>query len=198
MFDRFTPGPTMPLRSGIASYAQEVPGVGRMVADALVPNSAQALPAIAAVKKLAVEMTAEQSKVFGSREGQQVIGMIRSALPSIESVPGAPQIIMQSLGGLNKYHTDTEQALAAWKADPTHNGSIEGFQEAWNKTNPPANYVPMDKLTAIVGGSSQSTAAPALAPKAQSNKTAQVMIEKVLKSGDQAKIQELRQLGWIK
>jgi hypothetical protein len=56
----------------------------------------------------------------------------------------------------------------------------------------------MDKLTAIVGGSSQSTAAPALAPKAQSNKTAQVMIEKVLKSGDQAKIQELRQLGWIK
>ncbi len=198
MFDRFTPGPTMPLRSGIASYAQEVPGVGRAVADALVPNSAQALPAIAAVKKLAVEMTAEQSKVFGSREGQQVIGMIKSALPSIESVPGAPQIIMQSLAGINKYHIDTEQAVAAWKADPAHNGSLEGFQETWNKTNPPSNYVPMDKLEAIVGGAPQSQSAPTLSPKAQGNKTAQVMIQNVLKSGDAAKIQELRTLGWIK
>jgi hypothetical protein len=156
MFDRFTPGPTMPIRSGIASYAQEVPGVGRAAADFLVPNSAQALPAIAAVKKLAVEMTAEQSKVFGSREGQQVIGMIKSALPSIESVPGAPQIIMQSLSGINQYHSETEQALARWKADPSHNGSVAGFQESWNATNPPSKYVPMDKLEAIVGGSPQA------------------------------------------
>jgi hypothetical protein len=158
MFNRFTPGPWVPAKAAVANVAQQpmFGSPGRAVADFMIPDSAHALPAIAAVNKLAVELTAEQSKVFGSREGQQVIGMIKSAMPSAELVPGAPQVIITALGGLNTWRAKTQEAMAAWKADPRHNGSVEGFQEYWNKTNPPTNYVPMKELEAIIGGSAEA------------------------------------------
>ncbi|MGN6589883.1 MAG: hypothetical protein ACTHKE_06305, partial [Sphingomicrobium sp.] len=110
----FTPGPTLPARAALAGYAQEVPGIGRSIANTLVPNSQSALPAIAAMEKIGVGLTAEQSKVFGSREGQQVIGMIKSAMPNAAMVPGAPQVIIDAQKGLHQWVIDKGNAAQAY------------------------------------------------------------------------------------
>lgn len=137
----FKPGPTLPMRAKIAGYAQELPGVGRTLADTLVPNSATALPAIAAMEKFSVGLTAEQSKVFGSREGQQVIGMIKSAMPNAEQVPGAPETIIEAQKGVHQWIVDKALAAQQWLRDPANHGSLNGFSEAWDQTHPVSSYV---------------------------------------------------------
>lgn len=148
----FTPGPTLPFRAGVAGYAQEVPGVGRVVANALVPNSQQALPAIAALEKLSVGLTAEQSKVFGSREGQQVIGMIKSAMPNAAQVPGAPQVILDAQTGVHQWIVDKTNAALQWQQDPAHHGSLAGFSEAWNSAHPVSSYVNLRAIENLAKG----------------------------------------------
>lgn len=149
----FKPGPTLPMRAKAAGYAQEIPLVGRSLADSLVPNSAAALPAIAAMEKIGVGLTAEQSKVFGSREGQQVIGMIKSAMPNAEMVPGAPQIIVDAMKGAHQWSIDKGVAAQAWVKDPAHHGSLDGFSTVWDTTHPVSAYVKnLPALAAIARG----------------------------------------------
>jgi len=138
----FTPGPTLPKRADIANYLQEVPGVGSTLANLLVSNSKVALPSIQAFTKLSVNMVAAQAKVFGSREAVQIVDMVKSALPNVGMVPGAPETIMNFMRGMNAYTKATEGALAAWKQG--HNNSAQGFQEYWHATNPPTNFIPPD------------------------------------------------------
>ena len=159
----FQPDPTLPARAQIAGYMQAVPGVGNTLANAFVSNSATALPAIAALEKLSVGLTAEQSKVFGSREGQQVIGMIKSANAHAGMVPGAPEVVIDAQNGLHQAIIDKGQAALAWKNDPANHGSLDGFSEQWDASHPVSSYVPnMPALQNIAEGK------PPGAPRASS------------------------------
>lgn len=168
---KFQTSATMPMRSEIANYALDVPAVGESLANTLVPNAKTALPAIQAFNKLVVGMTAEQSKVFGSREAQQVVQMVKSAQPNIGMVPGAPQTVMEFISGVNDYNKATEQALNAWKAQ--HSGSPDGFQEYWHATSPITKFVPpLSYLDDIASGKppgtlDKSASAPAAGVGAQ-------------------------------
>jgi hypothetical protein len=57
----------------------------------------------------------------------------------------------------------------------------------------------LDKMERRAGGRSDTpgSAAPQISPAARGNATATALINRVLQSGDQAKIDELRQLGWL-
>lgn len=149
----FTPGPTLPTRAAIAGYAQEVPVVGRKLADVLVPNSQSALPSVTAFNKLAVKMTAEQSKVFGSREAQQIVQMVRDAIPNAGMVPGAPETIFRFMNGMNDWAKARQNALVQW--ENAHNGSAAGFRETWETANPPAHFVPPLEALTKIGGNGQ-------------------------------------------
>jgi hypothetical protein len=161
----FKPDPTLPFRADMAGYVQGIPGVGRPIANALVSNSATALPAIQAFQKLGVQMTGAQLKDgFGTREAAQIIGMVSRAIPNAGQVPGAPETILKFMHGINQWGHDQEQALAAWKADPAHGNSSEGFETFWNKEHPVSSYVPpltvLDDLAAGKPPGSTPAAAP--------------------------------------
>lgn len=159
--DHFTTGPTLPMRAKVASFAQEIPVIGQSIADRFVPNSATALPAIAAMEKIGVGLTAEQSKVFGSREGQQVIGMIKSAMPNAEMVPGAPQIIVDAMKGMHQWSIDKGMAAQAWIKNPANHGSLDGFSTAWDAAHPVSSYVGnLPALAALANKQAPAQAAP--------------------------------------
>lgn len=205
--DYFTPGPTLPARASIAGVAQEVPGIGRYIADALVPNSKTALPAIAGMEKFAVGLTAEQSKVFGSREGQQVIGMIKSANANAGMVPGAPQLVLDAQLGVHQYIMDKAQGAEAWKAEPAHNDSLKGFSEAWDREHPVSQYVHnLPALQNIAEGKPPgaprndtpatgpaATPSYAIAPAARGNAT----VQQVLKNGTAEQKAKLAAKGYL-
>jgi hypothetical protein len=196
--DYFTPGPTLPARAKLAGIAQDVPfGLGRTVADALVPNSQTALPAIAGMEKFGVGLTAEQSKVFGSREGQQVIGMIKSSMPNAGMVPGAPQLILDAQMGIHKYIIDKAQGAEQWKQDARHNGSLDGFSEAWDRTHPVSSYISnLPALEALSQGKQLGAAKEpsySIAPAAKGN----ITVQQVLKSGTAEQKAKLAAKGYL-
>jgi len=172
----FTPGPMVPTLASLAGVAQSFGAPGRYVADKLIPNSATALPAIAAMEKIGVGLTAEQSKVFGSREGQQVIGMIKSAMANAAQVPGAPETIIDGQAGMHQWIVDKGLAARKWIADPANHGSLNGFSEQWDVSHPVSSYVNLRAIENIAKGlppgspqaapAPSTPAAPAVPPQA--------------------------------
>lgn len=206
----FTPGPWTPALASAAGVSQQLGPPGKWLADKLIPNSATALPAIAALEKQSVGLTAEQSKVFGSREGQQVIGMIKSANANAGMVPGAPDIILDAQIALHQYVIDKGQAALTWRKNPDNNGSLDGFAESWDKVHPVSSYIPnMPALKNISEGkppsaarapdsSGQTTPAASaqsygIAPAAKGNATVQL----VLKNGTPQQKAALAAKGYL-
>lgn len=213
LMTQFTPGATLPMRSDIARYALDVPGIGGPIANALVPHAATAIPAIQAFTKDTIQFAADQSRALGSREAAQIVQMLRDANPNIGMVPGAPQTVMQFMSGLNKYALDTESGLSAWKQ--AHSGTVAGFKEYWHATNPVTKYVP--PLTALAniaagkppgidfttgapsGASAPTQTAPAvpsfaLTAKGRGNATLQALLKRETPNPQQLQILRLNGL----
>lgn len=61
----------------------------------------------------------------------------------------------------------------------------------------PGARTALDKMEQRATGQPVSSATPQLTPAAKNNATASALVSRVLKSGDQVKIDELRRLGWL-
>ena len=125
----------------MASIRQQYP-LATTINEAAPSLAAKTPLGMAAMEKLTVGLTAEQSKVFGSREGQQVIGMIKSAMPNVAMVPGAPETIIKSQMAVHQWFIDRDQAMQQWLNNPQHHGSTEGFAQEWNAVHPVSSYIP--------------------------------------------------------
>jgi len=103
------------------------------------PGIAQRVGDFQSFNKNAMELTRQAVRATSGRAAVQEFTMIQQALPSAEmSQRGFVQIADQ-MSSLNDYHIATQQAAQAWRN--SHNGTLDGFQAAWQQEVTPAAFL---------------------------------------------------------
>jgi hypothetical protein len=191
LFDQFDTGALTPARRSVASYAQAAGAPADWV-DKLAGGN---LNAMQAAQKQVVNAAFETTKALTARPAQaEVIMSATKGTPNELMTKPAITAILDYNDGVNRWLQEKQNAKDGWLKNK---GTLEGFEGDWNRTHPLDGYIPsVDDLKSVLGGSAK-TEAPKIAPAAQQNKTAQMMVQKVLQRGDPTEIQELRKLGYI-
>jgi hypothetical protein len=133
-------GITAPMRQTLAQYALDIPGIGPTLANSVVRDASNSVPAMQVFNKMASQMVIEQSKQLGTREAASVIQMVANANPNVSWTRPAAETVLDYLDGSNKWALDRQQAAKEWVS--SHNNSLSGFLEDWNKSHPLTDYIP--------------------------------------------------------
>lgn len=158
----FTSGVTTPLKEKLGGLAIALGQDPRDV-NARLGNVSD----MQAFNKEATQMAFDMVKQLGSREAAAVVNMAVKSSASLGNTPEANKAIMDVMEGMADWKISKQESSQAW-AD-SHNGSLEGFQTYFNKTNPISKYVHTVQATSpqpqgAVGGPSKAQHNPPAAP----------------------------------
>jgi hypothetical protein len=91
--------------------------------------------------KNAGNLTRQAVRETSSRAAVQEFSLIQNTLPAPETSPLGFRRINNELIGLNDYKVAKAQAQGLWESEPAHNGSVAGFETAFQKLAAPMAFV---------------------------------------------------------
>lgn len=161
MLEQFSPSLAAPARKKVAEVAIALgatPGTASRIAGGDVS-------AMQVFQKESVQQAFEAARqqMGGVPRAYQEIQMQMQANPNLVINKDASRHIMQMWQGIADYQLDKQKAKDEWIANPTHNGSLAGFEGSFNRSHPAANYLPpVDafKASLSAGASTPAPAAP--------------------------------------
>lgn len=80
-------------------------------------------------------------KDTSSRAAVQEYKLIGETLPTLATSPQGIQTLLGELQGFNDYKFAKAKAMDSWLADPTHQGSIAGFETQFHQTLNPYTFI---------------------------------------------------------
>jgi hypothetical protein len=89
--------------------------------------------------KSGVELVRQAVRQTSARAAYQEFQIIAGALPNAEMSPKAFSQIADQMQGVNDYRIAMQSAAQTWRG--THNGTLDGFQQAWNQSITPAAFL---------------------------------------------------------
>lgn len=92
-----------------------------------------------AFQKASVELVRQAVRQTSARAAYQEFQIIAGALPNAEMSRGAFGQIADQMQGLNDYRIAMQRAAQAWRS--SHNGTLDGFQSAWNQSITPTAFM---------------------------------------------------------
>ena len=128
----FSPGKLAEQYGNVQAYLQRIPGMDT-------PERRAMLGDYQAFQKNATQLSTSAARTMGAREPGSVIAMFKNAYPNAELTSNALNAMFTQIQGLNDYKTSRQSAADQWRG--THDGTLGGFQSAWNKTSDPMFFV---------------------------------------------------------
>ena len=92
-----------------------------------------------AFNKSGVELVRQAVRQTSARAAYQEFQIIAGALPNAEMSPKAFLQIADQMQGVNDYRIAMQGAAQTWRN--THNGTLDGFQQAWNQSITPSAFL---------------------------------------------------------
>jgi hypothetical protein len=92
-----------------------------------------------AFNKSGIELVRQAVRQTSARAAYQEFQIIAGALPNAEMSPKAFSQIADQMQGVGDYRIAMQSAAQSWRS--THNGTLDGFQQAWNQSITPAAFL---------------------------------------------------------